>query len=324
MTAAHVIRAAVLLFSLLGDCATAQSLFSLGALPGATTDSIVPTIQRPAVFSPLRYRVIVIPGSGCSGMAPVADRYFAGLLHAEVLVLHKPGTDVNAGLSPLTCSAEFERQDALSLWLEHARAALRADALARNRVGSLPQLLVGISEGAEIAALLADEVPNLAAVVLISSSGLDPVEAGALQAKRIGHLAEWKSVEEAQLSERPDDDRMQGRTLRYWRDLWWWRVEKTLIAAPWPLVQIWGEADALVPPEAYSQFAMRAENRKADWCAIRLKDADHGLQSAAENGVQKLWGWLENWARQLDSRVCGHMPNPAKTLESEFQLQSNR
>ena len=50
----------------------------------------------------------------------------------------------------------------------------------------LPQLLVGISEGAELLPALAPEVPQLAGLVLIGSSGLDPQETGALQARRLG------------------------------------------------------------------------------------------------------------------------------------------
>ena len=37
----------------------------------------------------------------------------------------------------------------------------------------------------------------------------------------------------------------QGRSLRYWRDLWHWRLAEPLRNGPWPLLQVWGEADAL-------------------------------------------------------------------------------
>ena len=67
------------------------------AVPGAG-GAVLQTLQRAERTAPLRYRVIVIPGSGCAGMGPIAERYFAGLLHAQVLVLHKPGY----GLSHMT------------------------------------------------------------------------------------------------------------------------------------------------------------------------------------------------------------------------------
>ena len=304
-----VIWTVVLFLSIIGGCAKAQPLFHAVSLPGSSIGSVVPAIQRQEVFAPLRYRVIVIPGSGCGGLASVADRYFSGLLHAEVLVLHKPGTDIHSGLNPSSCSADFVKDDALSLWLEHARAALRFDALTRIEVEPVAHVLVGISEGVEILASLAEDIPNLAGVILISGSGLDPVVSGEMQAKRSGELAAWKSVEKAQLSNCPDDDQIQGRTLRYWRDMWRWRVEQPLINANWPLVQIWGDADASIPPDAFTLFSTHAANRKAQWCSVRIRDTDHGLQSPSKDGIQKSWGWLENWARQPGSKLCAHMPS---------------
>ena len=303
-----VIAASLLFFCLTGGCARAQPFFHSVSLPGSWTGSVVPALQRQEVFAPLRYRVIVIPGSGCGGLAPIADRYFSGLLHADVLVLHKPGTDIHTGLTPSNCSADYVKSDALSIWLDHARAALRFDTVTRNRTKLVPHVLVGISEGAEIVAYLAEDVPNLVGVILISGSGLDPVVAGEMQAKRIGEIAAWKSIEDAQLSNRPDEDQIQGRTLRYWRDMWDWRVQQPLIDANWPLVQIWGDADTSVPPEAFILFSKNAQNRKAQWCSVQLNGADHGLQSQRKDGIQKSWDLLENWARQPSSHLCDFIP----------------
>ena len=163
------------------------------AVPGAG-GAVLQTLQRAERTAPLRYRVIVIPGSGCAGMGPIADRYFAGLLHAQVLVLHKPGVDPGARTAPADCPHSFVSLDRHSTWLAHARAALRADALLRPGQPALPQLLVGISEGAELLPALAREVPHLAGLVLIGASGLDPQEAGALQARRVGAESDWTAL----------------------------------------------------------------------------------------------------------------------------------
>lgn len=266
-------------------------------------------LQRDMLTPPLRYRVIVLPGSGCSGMTPVAERYFAGLLHAQVLVLHKPGVDMNAGPAPATCPDGFLQRDSLSVWQEQARAALRADALARTSHAPLPQLLVGISEGGELLAALAPEVPQLAGLVLLSGAGLDPQESGTLQARRLGQLAAWQTLEAAQLSDAPDATELEGRSLRYWRDLWQWRQSRRLLDSPWSILQVWGDADALVPTEAYVRFAQRAEGRQAPWCTRRLPGADHGLQQADFDGIQRLWAWLENWARVPGVDLCGQPPS---------------
>ena len=282
--------------------------FALRPLPGADGATLL-ALTRSERTASLRYRVIVIPGSGCAGMGPIADRYFAGLLHAQVLVLHKPGVDPQARTAPADCARDFVQQDRLSSWLAHARAALVADAQQRAREGApaLPQLLVGISEGAELLPALAPEVPQLAGLVVLASSGLDPQEAGALQAQRLGAQADWEELGRMVAGRRPDSAVAQGRSLGYWRDLWNWSLTLPLVRSPWPLLQVWGGDDALVPLAAYERFAELASLRTVPYCARRLDGANHGLQRGAgplTDGVQLVWAWIEQWARNPASGLC--------------------
>lgn len=280
------------------------------AVPGAR-GAVLQTLQRAERTAPLRYRVIVIPGSGCAGMGPIADRYFAGLLHAQVLVLHKPGVDPQSQTKPADCPHPFVLQDRHSTWFAQARAALRADALQRQGQPAVPQLLVGISEGAELLPALAPEVPHLAGLVLIGASGLDPQEAGALQARRMDADGDWTALGQLVAGPPHDSVVVQGRSLGYWRDLWHWPVAQPLIDSPWPVLQVWGAEDALVPAQAYERFAKRAAPRSpAGWCVHRLPGADHGLQQQVADGedpadgVQRVWAWLEQWARTPQGGLC--------------------
>jgi pimeloyl-ACP methyl ester carboxylesterase len=264
----------------------------------------VQLLHREPIAQPLRYRVIIIPGSGCAGMGQIADRYFAGLLHAQVLVLHKPGVAANTGLNPDKCPPDFIQSDALSRWLEDARWVLRNDVKARAAEPPVPQLLVGISEGAELLVKLAAEVPNLVGLVLLSGSGLDPLEAGAMQAQRLGQRQAWQDLARAQAADRPDSSVVEGRSLGYWRDLWAWRQSDVLIASEWPILQVWGDADELVPRLAYETFTQRAQTRKAPLCSLSLPGADHGLQAGVRDGVQLLWAWIENWGGKNLGNIC--------------------
>ena len=99
--------------------------WSLATLPGAHSGISLAALKRHALTPPARYRVVVIPGSGCTGWVPLAARYFAGLLQAELLLLHKPGVDISAGLAA-QCSAAFVQNDNLPAWPDHAQAALQA------------------------------------------------------------------------------------------------------------------------------------------------------------------------------------------------------
>lgn len=297
----------------LGGCAQLPGAPESPAPPGFRTlvlpgrdGATLQALERGARVAPLRYRVVVVPGSGCAGMGAFAGRYFAGLLHAQVLVLHKPGVDPQARTAPGDCASGFVQQDRLSAWLGHARAALQADALRRQGEPPVPQLLVGISEGAELLPALAPEVPQLAGLVLIGSSGLDPQQAGALQAERLGAQAAWAALGHIQASRWADSAVVQGRSLGYWRDLWSWPLALPLVRSPWPLLQVWGGDDALVPSAAYAHFAYLAARRTVSYCARRIGGADHGLQRPdGSDGVQQVWAWVEQWARAPQAGLCG-------------------
>ncbi len=287
--------------------------WSLKVLPGARDGVVLQVLERTALVPPTRYQVVVLPGSGCTGWLSVASRYFAGLLHAELLVLHKPGVDLNVGLGG-NCPDSFVQNDTLSSWRDHAQAALRthfADALQRQpSAPQLPTLLVGISEGAELLPDLAAEVPALAGVVMVSAPGLDPREAGELQAQRLGQSLAWQALEAAQASDALGNSVQQGRTLQYWRDFWDWRLADALLEAPWPLLRVWGDADSMVPTAAYLRFAQSATQRAAPFCDVSLLGADHGLQGASpdspdqRDGLQWLWARLEVWARKPTGGFC--------------------
>lgn len=270
-------------------------------LPGQQPDIGVVAFHRQALVQPTRYRLVVIPGSGCTRWAPIVDRFFAGLLHADVVALHKPYVDVMGAQSD-SCPPTFVATDSLPFWRDAAVAAVAA--LPREPERELPTVVVGISEGAEVLLDVARSLPAAAALVMVSASGLDPAMAGAMQAQRIGQAEAWQTLAATQASDQPDGTLVQGRTLRYWRTFWQWPLATSLLASPWPLLRIWGDADELVPPDAYRQFNLLALNRRAVFCDLRLPGADHGLQTRQRDGIQWLWSQLERWARQPGSPIC--------------------
>lgn len=277
--------------------------WSLETLPGAQSGVELLVLKRPALVAPARYRVVVVPGSGCTGWLPLAKRYFAGLLHAELWVLHKPGVDIQAGTGA-DCTPGFVRDDSLSAWRDHAREALRVLESRHQTPQPLPRVLLGISEGAELLPDLAPELPALAGMVIMAAAGLDPRETGELQVLRLGQSRAWRGVANAQASGAGDEVIVQGRTLRYWRDFWRWPLARPLLEGEWPLLRVRGDADELVPGAAYQRFARLALDRAAPFCDLMLPGADHGLQAGPRDGVQWLWARLEVWARSPAAGFC--------------------
>ena len=264
-------------------------------LPGHVPGADVVAFHRQARVQPARYQVLVIPGSGCTRWAPIAERYFAGLRRADVVVLHKPYVDVMAEVNA-ECPLFFTAHDALTAWRDAAVAAVAA--LPTDPGSALPTLVVGISEGAELLPHVAADLRNVVGVVMVSASGLDPATAGAAHAAHIGQSAAWEALRAAQASNLPDDHLVQGRTLRYWRDFWQWSLTAPLVSGPWPLLRVWGDADATLPASAYLMFNRFASDRQARFCDVRLHGAGHALQTAEKDGIQWLWSQLERWARQ--------------------------
>lgn len=282
----------------------AQSLFVESKLSTSSASINLTALIRQERFSPLRYRVILIPGSGCTGFGLDADRYFESLLHAEVVIIHKPGVALFAGLNPKVCPQGFLEYDSLSHWRDDAIAALNS---LKNKE-DVPQILVGVSEGGELLPYIAESVPNLSAIIMLSSTGLDPLIAGQMQAQRSDKNLEWAQLERIQKSNLPDAYLYEGRSLRYWRDLWGWKVEAALKNIKKPILQVWGTADKLQPLEGYLMFKSSMPIDINRYCSYQFEGADHGLQSKHSDGVQQLWHWLENWARFGDKGLCDFVP----------------
>ncbi len=253
-------------------------------------------LTRPALLPPARYRLLLVPGSGCRSLAPSVDRLAAGLMHAEVFILQKPYLGTAAAPAG-DCPVEFVQTDRLGAWLTRARR-LTAMAL-QHSPSALPLVLAGLSEGAELLPGLAAALPQADLLVMVGHAGLDPAEAGAMQAQRQGAGAHWDALmREAAQGASVADRLAEGRHLRYWADLHGWALRQPLLDDPRPLLQAWGGQDALMPQAAYAAFATQARERAGGYCSLRFDTADHELRSPQRDHLQTVWAWLERHARE--------------------------
>jgi len=302
------VRRLGVLLTALGLAASAWSAgagFSERRLPASTAGMALSAWMRPALLTPQRYRVIVLPGSGCRGWAPEAEAMFAGLAHAELWLLHKPLVRPWAGVSAADCPPAFVQRDRLVSWLADARAALAAIAADPRHQPIPPTLLVAFSEGADLLPHLADDVPALRGLVMIGAAGLDAGEVGELQSAALGELAAWRRVREAAASARADGDVLDGRSLGYWRDLLAWRSADLLLRSPVDLLSVWGSRDEAIPQTAFRRFTEQAAlHRPESYCWRAVGGADHSLQSPRGDHLQEVWAGLEAWAREPGQRLC--------------------
>ena len=276
---------------------TAQPRWHVETLSGSSHERSLEALYRGAIYQPTRARIWVIPGSGCSGMGPLASRYFAGLLHAEVIVLHKHGVSALGSKAASDCSPAFVRDDAPKAWLDDLIKAV-GKGQQRDFHDETPQWLVGISEGGELAPHLAPYIRNLHGIVLIGSAGLDPASVASLRLSDPRLMEMWAEVVKATQGTASNTTIIHGRSLRYWRDFLDWRTADILHGGAWTLLQAWGTRDEMVPKAAYDEFARLQTTRVASYCPVEIVGADHNLQQPdGTDGIQRIWSILEGWIR---------------------------
>jgi hypothetical protein len=244
-------------------------------------------------------RVYVVPGSGCTGMAPILPSYFEGLSAREIIVLHKPHVRASDWPRPTPCRPGFIAQDDLASGSRAWRSFMAQD-MREHPVPAARVLLMGISEGAELLPGLMADWPDVGLALLLGSTGLDPWEALMLQLER-EHDASFAQALQARLNEgaagtpsqssattlKADEEALiGGRTLSHWRTLRHWPVAAPLGQSRTHTLVLMGGADAVQPPEGLLRFEKR--HLRPGMCTRLVPGADHGLRVGGKQWP-RLW-----------------------------------
>lgn len=231
-------------------------------------------------------RVYVVPGSGCTGMAPILPGYFDGLAAREIVVLHKRHVQAHDWPRPIPCRAGFIQNDELPTWTQAWQEFLAWDL--QRRPAPLPRvMLLGISEGAEVIPTLMMAWPDVGMAVLLGSTGLDPWEALLLQLAREQDMAFAEQLQ--QQLDAPDASStalIGGRSLNYWRTLRHWPVAAPIGKSRVPTLVLMGAADQAQAPAGLARF--EARHHRSMLCTRLIAGADHGLK-------QKAGRWPGTW-----------------------------
>lgn len=255
--------------------------------------------------------MFVVPGSGCASMQVFLPEYFRGLEGEsgaiKIFILQKryilSATRVQFGAAQHTdsepCSSDFISNDHLSRWLadqqEFILHMLELQGMSQARAQRL--VIMGISEGAEVAPLLARTIPGVTHLALLGNGGMQPMEAFRLLAakQRDSHslLDELDLVEKID-AHTPDYSMVNGRSALYWRELSQLKHSENLLALDIPIFMAMGEADQAVPAESALWIKNKfSQEHKTNLHMVLFPLADHGLYS--QNGF-----YLPDFMHQLD------------------------
>jgi hypothetical protein len=241
------------------------------------------TARPPSIY------LFMIPGSDCGNMDGLLPGYFKGLDGragaTRIFILHKRFI----GIDPQgNCSKDFVRADHPARWLADQEEFIRTELAAADANGQPPDTIVvaGISEGAEIAPVLARRIPTVTHVALLANGGMDPFDAYRLQMQRHGFNRALEDI--ARLCVTPSDSiEAAERTCRYWQELKAIRHTDNLLALDIPASSPWA--------------------KKTRWC----RSNRHG--SSATNSLQKA----------KETCVCLPSPAPAMTSFSRVKALSH-
>ncbi|MFZ6719022.1 alpha/beta hydrolase family protein [Undibacterium sp. Ji49W] len=256
--------------------------------------------------APLANLIFVISGSDCVSMGEFLPQYFSGLEgesgRTRILILHKryilPGSNGQA------CGDAFVRADHPSCWQADQLEFMRVQLANLKRQGITPKrvIVLGVSEGAELAPVLAQQI-QATHLVLLSHSGKNALDAYRALATHYPAMQQgWQTLQTALLivPADPDATRIHGRSWRYWSEIAAIPQTQNLLHAGIPVFLAVGEADPVIPPGAVDdlQQAFKLAGRQIH--ISRFPGVGHSLGGKDVNRLPDFMHQVDNWLAETD------------------------
>lgn len=258
--------------------------------------------SRKSPTDPMTY-VFVVGGSDCASFAHFLPQYFRGLEgesgDIHIYMLQKRFIGAHTWGRYFGCSQQFVRADHPTQWiadqLEFIQQQLAVLAMPANR----RIVILGISEGGEIAPILARRIAQTTHLVILANGGLNPLAAYALQRAKQGLAPSEKLVE---LLEAPAQDTRKntavilGRTPTYWLQVNATQQIQNLLALRIPILMAMGVDDPVVPIESawYAQEQFEKQGNK-NLSLLAYPKADHSLSSENMNYLPDFFHKMDIW-----------------------------
>lgn len=251
--------------------------------------------------APLVNVMFVISGSDCISMGPFLPQYFSGLEgesgRTRIFIMHKrhilPGSDGT------NCGEAYTRADHPSRWQADQLEFMRAQMAALQTQAQQPRRLIimGISEGAELAPLLAQRL-HASHLVLLSHAGMNALDVyAALGEQNPAMQPAWQQLQ-AGLSVTPidpDKARIHGRSWRYWSEIAAIPQTANLLALDIPILLAVGDADPVIPAHAIAQLQRHFQAAGKIMDIRSFPDTGHSLSSKDKNYLPDFMHQIELW-----------------------------
>ena len=238
-------------------------------------------------------------------MGPFLPQYFDGMEgesgNTQIFILHK--RHIQPDSDGKHCGADYIRADHPLRWQADQIEFMQAQILGLQ--GHSPRRLVvlGISEGAELAPILARQL-KATHLVLLSHAGLNALDLYASLAREQPHMRmAWQQLQTA-LQTVPDDvDVMElpsihGRSWRYWSEIATIPQTKNLLELDIPIMLAYGDADPVIPQHAIEQLQQRFLSAGKSLHTVRFAGAGHDLRVPGKNYLPDFMHQVDNWLQE--------------------------
>lgn len=247
--------------------------------------------------------LFVIPGSDCISMAPMLPDYFRGLEgesgKTRIYLLQK--RHIHRFSRGKYCGDAYTDHDHLQQWLSDQSEFIRAKLALHSRSIASPSrvILLGISEGAETATMLAQTLP-VSHLVLLAHSGKAPLQVyQELARENLTMRQAWETLSAALANpDLPGQARIHGRSLRYWREISTMVQTETLVKLSIPVLIAAAGQDPVMPAGTETFLAELNQRSQGRIQVLWFTRADHALHHPQHAYLPDFMFLLEQWLMQ--------------------------
>lgn len=257
---------------------------------------------------PIASFLFVVSGSDCTDMQAMLPHYFRGLEGESggirIFILQKRHIHPSSWNLLKNCSDDFIKADHPSRWIADQTEFIDAQLALAAADGVQPKRIavLGISEGGDIVAALAQQNTYISHLAIVGNGGMNTLDAYRLQAEKYGftqHLGALAALDNVPAEPDAIEHFIAGRSWRYWAELRDLQQSRQLLVLDIPILIGMGDADTSVPVE--SALDTRAQfrlHKRHNLTVLIYPGADHGLRSAERKHMPDFLFALDNFLQK--------------------------